>query len=157
MQALTLSALLERVDAFNPFNLLLYDGRQLLGLESRQRRVLRLPAGFGAVSNADFGAPWPKLQRLQSALQAQCLTGRTDTADLLPLLQDRSLAADADLPHTGIAPAWERALSATFVVSEHYGTRVSSIVRLGASGSGFFEQSYGPQGLPGATCHFSAL
>jgi uncharacterized protein with NRDE domain len=149
-----LAALLERVDDYNPFNLLLFDGRQLLGLESRHRRILSLPAGLGAVSNADFNTPWPKLERLKSALHRQCQAGRTETADLLPLLQDTTRAVDAELPQTGVPLELERTLSATFVASEHYGTRVSSIVHLGVGGAAFFEQAYAAQGGPGATQQF---
>lgn len=149
-----LAGLLQEVDAYNPFNLLVFDGKQLLGLESRHRRVLHLPAGMGAVSNADFDTPWPKLERLKSTLQKQCLAGRTDPADLLPLLQDSAWAADADLPQTGVPLELERILSATFVASDHYGTRASSIVSLGATGAVFLEQGYGPHGQPGPRQQF---
>jgi uncharacterized protein with NRDE domain len=109
--------------------------------------MVSLPPGVGAVSNADFDTPWPKLERLKAALQSQCRDGHTAITDLLPLLQEKTLAADADLPHTGVPLELERTLSATFIASEQYGTRVSSVVALHQTMGSFFEQSYAAHGM----------
>lgn len=141
-----LAALSNKASAYNPFNLLVYDGQQLMGLESRHGRVLQLPPGIAGVSNADFDTPWPKLQRLKAGLQRQCDLQHTEVQNLLPLLQDASLATDAELPHTGIPLERERALSAVWIQSETYGTRASSVVSLGLQQVLFFEQAYSAQG-----------
>lgn len=132
---------------YNPFNLLVFDGHQLMGLESRNARVLRKPAGVGAVSNADFQTPWHKLTRLKDRLQAQQDGAQTDANSLLPLLHDRSIAPDASLPHTGVSQELERVLSATFVATPTYGTRACSVVAIHQTHVEFFEQSHGAQGL----------
>lgn len=152
-----LNALARRAANFNPFNLLLFDGQQLLGLESRRQRIVSLPPGLGAVSNADFGTPWPKLVQLQNGLQQRSLEGRTGVAELLPLLQDRSQAASGELPATGVSPELERMLSAIWIGSSHYGTRASSIITMGAGELAFFEQTYAAQGPLTATQHRFAL
>jgi uncharacterized protein with NRDE domain len=141
-----LEDLVQHTARYNPFNLLLYDGRQLMGLQSRNRQVLSLPPGIGAVSNADFDTPWPKLVRLKQELQTHCAEGRTHAAELLPLLQNRCVAADSELPDTGVAMELERMLSATWMGSATYGTRASSIVALGRQHGTFFEQAYDAQG-----------
>ena len=141
-----LHALRQQCHIYNPFNLLVFDGLRLMGLESRHRKVLTLPVGIGAVSNADFDTPWPKLDRLKAGLQQHCDAGRTGTTELLALLQDRSVAADADLPHTGVALPLERMLSACWIQSEFYGTRASSILAMGPQRTTFLEQGYGAQG-----------
>jgi len=148
-----LTALAPSAGRYNPFNLLLYDGQQLLGMESRHGRIVALPAGIGAVSNADFNTPWPKLERLKSALKEQCLAGQTAVPKLLPLLQDRAQAPDSSLPQTGVPLELERRLSATFIASEHYGTRASSIVRLGSRRCDFLEQGFDAQGELATTQH----
>lgn len=148
-----LEALVLQCEDYNPFNLLVFDGRQLLGLESRKRCVVALQPGIGAVSNADFDTPWPKLVRLKEGLRQHNLQGHASAQDLLPLLQDRTLAADQDLPHTGVALELERMLSASWIASTHYGTRASSVVTVGRQQLSFFEQSYGPQGPLAATQH----
>ena len=141
-----LRELSQRATDYNPFNLLVYDGTQLLGLESRHARVLSLPDGVGAVSNADFQTPWPKLNGLTNGLQQQLGQGQTSDAELLALLQDRRVAADADLPATGVPLPLERALSAAFVALPDYGTRACSVVRLSADHVEFTEQGFDASG-----------
>lgn len=137
---------------YNPFNLLVYDGQTLLGLESRHARCVTLAPGFGAVSNADFHSPWPKLLTLQTQLQAQLAQAQPSDGQLLQLLHDRQPAPDHLLPATGIAPALERALSAIFVALPDYGTRACSVVRLHGDGGSFLEQTCTAHG-PGQLHH----
>lgn len=141
-----LNALRARAKDYNPFNLLVYDGRQLLGLESRHARIVPMAAGVGAVSNADFSTPWPKLVELTSCLQQHVASGQPNTDKLLALLQNRRIAADQELPQTGVPLPLERALSAAFVHLPGYGTRCSSVVRLGADGIEFVEQGFDANG-----------
>jgi uncharacterized protein with NRDE domain len=100
----------------------------------------------GAVSNADFQTPWPKLIQLKNRLQQQEDRAQTDVNSLLPLLHDRSIAPDASLPHTGVPQELERVLSATFVATPTYGTRACSVVAIHQTHAEFFEQSHGAQG-----------
>ncbi|MCX8517883.1 MAG: NRDE family protein [Rhodoferax sp.] len=135
---------------YQPFNLLVFDGRQLLGLESRRRRVFAIAPGVSGVSNADFDTPWPKLQRLKQGLTRQLQAG-VELPDLLPLLQDTRRADAAHLPDTGLALEWERQLSAIWLATPEYGTRASSIVQWGQDMATFLEQTYDRQGLLGRT------
>jgi uncharacterized protein with NRDE domain len=144
-----LRTLAARCGDYNPFNLLVFDGRQLMGLESRIARILHLPPGIGAVSNASFNTPWPKLTRLSKELESQVTQGHSDAGCLLPLLHDRSAASDQDLPQTGVPLPLERMLSATFITSPEYGTRACSVVAIHSTHIDFTEQSHGVQGLLG--------
>ena len=141
-----LRQLSQHANDYNAFNLLVYDGKNLMGLESRHVRVLALLTGMGAVSNADFQTPWPKLNSLTNGLQQQLEHGQTSDAKLLALLQDRRVAADADLPNTGVPLPLERALSAAFVTLPDYGTRACSVLRLGADQVTFTEQGFDASG-----------
>lgn len=142
-----LQALLQRAGDYNPFNLLVFDGIQLMGLESRHAQVLEMPHGVGAVSNADFQTPWPKVTLLKQGLQS-CLDHKPGNTDcLLTLLQDRTTAADATLPRTGLSLAQERALSAAFIAAPGYGTRACSLVQVRHASAEFTEQSYDAGGL----------
>lgn len=67
------------------------------------------------------------------------------------------MADDSELPHTGISPEWERLLSAIRVRSEAYGTRVSSVIRLGRDNVDFFEQSYDAGGTGSSTQQTASL
>jgi uncharacterized protein with NRDE domain len=147
-----LQSVLNVVDAFNPFNLLVYDGNQLLGLESRNKRVVPLGPGIGAVSNADFHTPWPKAIKLRAGLehlQRQPLAP-TDAA-LWDLLRDDQVAPDVQLPRTGIALPRERALSAAFIRTPDYGTRASTLLRISVKGTTMEEQTFDRKGQTGTT------
>jgi uncharacterized protein with NRDE domain len=122
-----------------------------MGLESRSARVLNMLLGIGAVSNASFNTPWPKLTRLRNGLESQVALGHSDAACLLPLLHDRSVARDEDLPQTGVPLPLERMLSATFITSAEYGTRACSVVAIHTTHIDFTEQSYGAHGLLGTS------
>jgi len=142
-----LNALAGRADHYNPFNLLVFDGTQLMGLESRHARVITMPPGIGAVSNADFLTPWPKLTHLSASLQKLLAQAHPSDAQLLALLHNPRLAADADLPATGLPLELERALSAAFVALPDYGTRACSVVRFEADQVSFLEQGFDAKGV----------
>lgn len=146
-----LEALQSQAGGYNPFNLLAYDGKELLGLESRGAHIVTLQPGIGAVSNADFNTPWPKLTQLTNGLATCVARGETDDEHLWPLLQLHTLAADQDLPQTGVPLPLERALSAAFVTMPGYGTRACSVVRLASEGAQFSEQRFCVEGDMGQT------
>ena len=145
-----LAQLSKHSDNYNPFNLLVFDGHSLLGLESRDSVVRAMPHGIGGVSNADFHTPWPKLTALQQGLGRNMALEQTDTSTLLSLLRDRKIADDALLPQTGIGLERERLLSAAFIASPLYGTRACSIVRVQRGHISFAEHSYDFTGPTGA-------
>ena len=146
-----LEALQAHAESYNPFNLLVYDGNSLLGLESRGARIVTLQPGIGGVSNADFNTPWPKLRQLTAGLATYVENGVTDDAPLWQLLQTRAFAEDTELPRTGVPLDWERALSATFIAMPSYGTRACSVVRIGTEGVRFSEQRFGAEGALDST------
>ncbi|TAH11024.1 MAG: NRDE family protein [Curvibacter sp.] len=144
-----LQTLRTKASAYNAFNLLVFDGHTLMGLESRSGRILPMQPGAGAVSNADFHTPWPKLRQLKEGLTNLVTRGEADDAYLWPLLQSRAPAPDAELPATGVPLELERALSAVFVATPGYGTRACSVVRVKANEIRFSEQRFGASGPMG--------
>ena len=151
-----LQRLASRAQRYNAFNLLVFDGIQLLGLQSRQAEIVVMQPGIGALSNADFHSPWPKLVWLQDALKNHINTQPThagghdadrsfDAEALFSILKNDATAPDDALPQTGLPLARERALSAAFIVSPDYGTRASSVVRIGSTQAEFVERSYDAQ------------
>lgn len=139
-----LSDLSQTSHAFNPFNLLVYDGTSLWGAESRAQsfRSLHLPQGIGSVSNAGFQSAWPKMRRLEESLRS-CLLTRLDSDEiLLNALLDTHQAPDTHLPQTGIPVDRERDLSSIFIRLNDYGTRSSSIVRVGRDRCRFVESRF---------------
>ena len=151
-----LESLVATAHSYNPFNLIVYDGQALLGFESRHARLFALPVGITSVSNADFNTPWPKLKRLQRSFE-QTLAASHDEAllqdRLLKLLSDDQVASDSELPQTGLALDKERVLSAAFIRTPDYGTRASSVIRIGSHHAQFTERCFDANGLMGETTH----
>lgn len=137
---------------YNPFNLILFDGQQLMGFESRHPRIVALPEGITSVSNADFNTPWPKLKGLHNGFE-KTLAANDDFAvmqdQLFKLLSDSRIPPDTELPHTGIPLERERILSPAFIHSPDYGTRASSIIRINAHSAEFIEKSFDANGFKG--------
>jgi uncharacterized protein with NRDE domain len=145
---LSIDAHLDSLDpaAFNGFNLLLGDGRRLVAYSNVSRERHELAPGVYGLSNALLDTPWPKVGAGKTALEA-ALAALPDEAALWRLLADDSRHPDAALPATGVSLEWERLLSAAFVRSPDYGTRCSTLVKVGADGTATFdEQTW----LPGA-------
>jgi len=135
-----------KAGAFNPFNLLLFDGESLLGFESQGAHTLEFGAGVNGVSNARFNSPWPKLQRLTQALGQRNMPAAVEPQALLPLLTDAHTASDAQLPDTGVPLETERALSAAFIRMPGYGTRACSIVHIAGQQAHIWEQEFDEKG-----------
>jgi uncharacterized protein with NRDE domain len=153
-----LEALASRAHAYNPFNLLVFDGLSLMGFESRHRRAFKLSEGISVVSNADFNVPWPKVGRLrdgftqtlkQNDFEGESAACQPGINALFALLADRRTAADESLPQTGIPLEWEKALSAEFIHTLDYGTRASSVVLVGRNRADFMERSFEVNGFAG--------
>jgi uncharacterized protein with NRDE domain len=142
-----LEALRRSDTAFNPFNLLLFDGRELLGYASDHERPRAFVPGIHAVSNGAFDAPWPKVEAMKAAFAA----AQNDEAALLALLADTQPYADDRLPSTGISMELERALSPAFIRTPTYGTRASTILRLGRDDVSILEQRFTLEGPKGRT------
>jgi uncharacterized protein with NRDE domain len=116
----------------NPFNLIGGDlNTGQWWWRSDRHAATPLAAGVHALSNAALNEPWPKVQRLSAAMEG-ALRSNEDAliASLFALLSDRAIAADADLPDTGIGLERERMLSPIFITTPEgrYGTRCSTIV-----------------------------
>ncbi|MFN5348246.1 MAG: NRDE family protein [Polaromonas sp.] len=147
-----LQKLSSTADVYNPFNLILFDGQQLMGFESRHSRAFELPSGISSVSNADFNTPWPKLVRLQQDFEKALATQHCTNAphfhnELFRMLSSDIIAPDCELPHTGLPSDTERALSAVFVRMPEYGTRACSVVTIGPHGADVTERSFDALGF----------
>lgn len=109
------------------------DGRELWFLNSAEATPRLLDAGLYALSNASLDTPWPKITRIKAGFR-HALAERDQSAQnerLLRLLGNTTHVADRDLPQTGVPLDWERKLSSISVRREGYGTRASTLLRVG--------------------------
>jgi len=138
-------------ERYNGFNLIVGDAGRAWYYGNRGGAPRELPAGIHGLSNHLLDTPWPKLVRVRQAfgrLIAQAGPGLPATRALHAMLHDRTPAADAELPRTGLSLERERMLGSPFIVSPDYGTRASTVLALHAEGGGeLHERRYDPQGL----------
>lgn len=137
-----------RAGDYHPFNLLTFDARAAFYRGNRpQPRVQRISDGVHGLSNAGLNTPWPKTRVLMQRLQTWIDIGQATFAPLFDALADEQVAADDELPDTGIGLARERALSPAFIRGESYGTRASTVVAIAHDGAGIImERRFGPGG-----------
>jgi uncharacterized protein with NRDE domain len=124
---------------YNGFNLLLGDGKKLVAFSNVTGQRHELAPGIYGLSNAQLDTPWPKVGAGRTAL-AGALDSLPDDSALFRLLRDDSIHPDDTLPATGVTLEWERLLSAAFVRSPDYGTRCSTVVKVGADGKASLDE-----------------
>lgn len=144
-------------DLYGGFNLLIYDGEQLLYLNNFNNQIRSLEPGTYALSNHLLDSPWPKVDYARQQLR-QTLDKRSSSQqmldDLLGLLEQNQTYPDHLLPSTGVPADWEKRLSSAFIVAEDYGTRASTSIVLSRSGSSIAEQTY-VKGIAGQSERFT--
>ena len=123
---------------FNPFNLLVARGAEVWAVSSHIDAAERVPPGVHGLSNATLDVPWPKVRRGTAALARELDDPSLGPEPLFCLLRDAEPAAVAELPDTGVGVEKETMLSPVFIASPDYGTRVSTVLLLEASGEGVF-------------------
>ncbi|MEX2131685.1 MAG: NRDE family protein [Pseudohongiellaceae bacterium] len=134
------------LDAYAGFNLLIGDWDSLYFLNSDNGEPLQLAPGIYGISNGSLDDPWPKVTNGKLRLQQLMLTQHPPKIEqLMQLLQNRDIAADSELPATGVPLELERRLSASFIVNPQrdYGTRCSTALVIDQRGMvQFCEQNY---------------
>lgn len=113
----------------NGFNLLAGAGGRLAWVSNAGGGPAEVTPGIHAVSNAALDSPWPKALRAAAGLRRALAAGSAiDPEELFAILSDRRIAADDELPSTGVPLEAERLLSAPFIVAPGYGTRASTLL-----------------------------
>lgn len=132
-----LAGLASRAAQYNAFNLLAGDAVSLLYFGSREGEVRAVEPGVHALSNHLLDEPWPKVTKAREAMRASLNQG---DEPLFAMLSDASPAPDHALPDTGVGLERERWLSSILITGETYGTRASTVLRIGAGGDARFEE-----------------
>ena len=140
---------------YNGFSMLAADRRSLAFFSNREGVVRLVEPGLHGLSNELLDTPWPKVEKGKQRLGA-LLDRPFDPEAYLQLLGDTEPAHDPHLPDTGVGIEWERKLSSIRIAGGDYGTRCSTVVRIGADGKAeLWERSYGREGDAIGTLHFS--
>ncbi len=144
-------------DRHNGYNLLVHDERSLWYVSNRGGGAMPVPSGVHGLSNHLLDTPWPKVVRGRHHLatlldKTRNMRQRNDPVQrdaFFALLSDRTPAADADLPATGLPLARERSLSASHIVMGEpgqpdtlYGTRSATVLSIEQDHIDFSERTF---------------
>ncbi|CAJ0704809.1 hypothetical protein LMG18102_04314 [Ralstonia mannitolilytica] len=159
-----LDNLTARNRAYNGYNLLTATRDELWWTSNRAEAPRKLSPGLYGLSNALLDTPWFKVRHRMAAF-AEALaadTGRhgnaMDVGRYLALLSETREAPASALPSTGVAPEWEKLLSAAFIRSPRYGTRASTVVRIRHDGCfDVTERRFDAQGQIGEARYLGVL
>lgn len=143
----------QRADDYRPFNLLLWDGRELVHATNRPRPDQQVLApGVHGISNGPLDAPWPKVRWTVEGLRdwlgaLKASDGEPDVGPLFAALASEQRAATEELPQTGVALELEQRLSAPFIRGDAYGTRASTVLLVRRDGRAtLVERNFGSGG-----------
>ncbi len=122
--------------AYNGFNLILGDARDLYYYSNILGDPRLLSPGFYGLSNHLLDSPWPKVLRGKELLRPHMVARDCiDPIPLLELLTDSHRPPDEQLPETGVGLAWEQLLGTIFIDAAGYGTRSSAVVTVTEDGA----------------------
>ncbi len=133
---------------YNGFNLLLGNDEGLWwGSNQYEGPPRRIAPGIHGLSNAFLDTPWPKVEHGKRALGHLIVGEKEITSEqVFAILEDRSSAAEDELPDTGVRLELERVLSAPFIRAQDYGTCSSAVLLIERTGSvTFIERSFNPR------------
>lgn len=137
-----------RAAHYNGFSLIVGEATDLWFYSNRGVEPRKITPGVHGLSNHLLDEPWPKVRRGIAELQTLLSADEDElVARLFEVLADRAAASDDLLPATGVDQRRERALSASFIAGDTYGTRASTVLLVGAGGDVLVrERSFGPGG-----------
>ncbi|MBC3862249.1 NRDE family protein [Undibacterium jejuense] len=130
-----IASLQGKVDDYNGFNLLVGDQNDLIWFSNRHldnpKNGVPLPPGIYGISNAALDTCWHKVVRTKAEFASLICQLAPEDA-FFEMLANTTQAPDCRLPDTGISFEMERLLSSPCIVSDGYGTRVSTLVKIHA-------------------------
>ncbi len=130
---------------YRGFNLIVFDGIDLVYWSNRNEERKLLGPGFYGITNTSFDNNWTKT-RVGVSMIAQ-VRNRHDVDSLIHMLRRHS---SSDVARSANQDPVESGHSPCFVFGETYGTRASTAVVFDDRRIYFKEQQYGPSGMRGS-------
>jgi uncharacterized protein with NRDE domain len=113
---------------YNGFNFLAGNYEIIYYYSNQEKLIRKVEKGIHGLSNSLLDVPWPKVTKGTKAL-ADCLQYEDiNVEDLFSIMADKEMPDDQYLPQTGVGLEMERMLAPTYVVSDNYGTKSTSVI-----------------------------
>lgn len=132
-----LTAVKNQAQEYNGFNLLVGESDKLYYYSNVSGEMNSLPSGLYGLSNHLLDTPWPKVVRAKNLLNN---FDKLNESETLQAFANTELAADHELPDTGVGMDLERKLSAMFIHFDNYGTRCTTLLTIDYQGQVHFRE-----------------
>jgi uncharacterized protein with NRDE domain len=113
---------------YNDFNLVFGPLNNLQAFDSVNKIFVTLSPGFHSICNGALDDIWPKMALGVQTLEKLIAPGEISVEQLLSVMTNQEVAAEKQLPDTGLSTELETLVSSIFIVSAEYGTRSTAIV-----------------------------
>ena len=123
-----MKAVESRGKQYNGYNLIAGTADKLWYHSNYAPGTQSIAPGLHGLSNHLLDTPWPKVERGKQLLEPILKQKRIEPSKIFEFLYDDHVAADNQLPDTGVGLERERALSSMFIKSPDYGSRCSTVV-----------------------------
>lgn len=139
-------SLYSRAEHYNAFNLLVYDQYDLRWYNPKDGATVRIRRGIYGLSNAFLNTPWYKVAHGKQAFQTILRQDKLQPHHFWNFLSNATTAPHDALPDTGVGLQREKMLSALFIQSPEYGTRMQTVILKDKYGkTQFAERTFDPQ------------
>ncbi|MCF8261425.1 MAG: NRDE family protein [Melioribacteraceae bacterium] len=130
-------------EKFAGYNLIFGNVDELFYINNRKSSLQKIDNGIHLLSNAELDTPWFKTERIKGRFTEIIKSDKINSGDLFEMMKDTKKANFGELPNTGIGRIKEKLISSAFIKSPTYGTRSTTILKIGNSGQvTFIERSF---------------
>ncbi|MFN0275744.1 MAG: NRDE family protein [Chitinophagales bacterium] len=131
---------------YNGFNLLYGTTNELYYYTNAGERWQMILPGIYGLSNAYLNTPWEKVQKSKTAFTKIIENEVVSPDKFLTMMFNTEFAAASSLPSTGIPFELEKKLSAMFIQTENYGSRLTTFISIDQQNHvHYHEKSYVPK------------
>lgn len=125
-----INELAENRELYDGFNVLVGNCDQIFHYNNILNEKNIIFPGTHSLSNHTLNTPWPKVEKGKKRLKEYVHNNqqKVELNPLFDIIADHTIAADQNLPDTGVGLSMERALSPLFIKMPGYGTRSSTIL-----------------------------
>lgn len=126
----SLNQLEKKSGIYNCFNLIAGSADQLFYLSNHGHSLKAVEPGVHVISNAALNTPWPKAKWAFDRFRSILANGSLESESIFKMLKSSDRYPIEMLPETGLSKEMEVAVSSVFILTDHYGTRSSSMITI---------------------------
>lgn len=131
---------------YNGFNLIYGTADEFYYYSNQSDRWQIVLPGIYGLSNAFLDTPWTKVVTSKQLFTEIIQSENFSSGELINMMHNTAEATDDVLPSTGVSPELEKKLSAMFIQTENYGSRLTTFIRMNEHDEVEYEErSYVPE------------